>query len=245
MMNQRRQLSLNCNIGQNEMRLFIIFSALVITQSQAVHLGEYTVAILNKDNLICNGAIIHDTLIITSAGCVNETKPNELVIKAGSSNFKHGGVQAEVEKIATHKKYNKFSHDYDIAILKLKGCLAVSAPNIAEIAISKEISTNSGLLTGWVSRDDSLGMLQLYNVSVRNAEKCALITAVNVTDRMFCADISQDDRCVEFPVGSPLVINKKLIGIKSFGFQCSFNVFTNVSVLSKFIQKAIKRLALY
>lgn len=205
--------------------------------------SPYTVAILNKGNFICNGAIIHDEHILTSASCVNGIKPSELVIRAGSENYDSGGVQAEVVKIIVHKKYTGSNHDYNVAVLKLKGCLAISSLNIEEIPISeKHIFAKEGLVTGWLLND--AGPLQFYKVDVHRHSECEQLTVENVTKRMLCAGTTKDKRCIDFPSGSPLVAKGKLIGIKSFGFGCNQSqpdIFTNIYVFFKFIQKIIKR----
>lgn len=182
---------------------------------------------------------------MTSASCVNGKKPSELIIVAGSENYNQGGVKAEVIKIITHKKYNGSTHDYDIAVLKLKGCLAISTSDIEEIPISqKHIFAKEGVVTGWLLNDVVVGRLQFYKVDVHRHTECEQVTVENITKRMLCVGITKDKSCIEFPSGSPLVTKGKLIGIKSFGSRCNQNqpdIFTNVYVFFKFIQKVIKR----
>lgn len=182
---------------------------------------------------------------MTSAGCVSGIKPSELNVRAGSEYYNRGGVKAEVTKIIPHKKYNESAHDYDLAVLKLKGCLATSTSNIEEITISQtHNSAKEGLLSGWVNGEvNGVGLLQLHRVNVYRRSECQV---VNITKRMLCARTMKDERCVDFLAGSPLVAEGKLIGIKSFGFPCSQtqpDIFTNIYVIFKFIQKVIKRFA--
>lgn len=182
---------------------------------------------------------------MTSASCVNGTKSSELVIRAGSINYNRGGIKAEVIKTITHKKYDESTHDYDIAVLKLKGCLATSTSNMEEISIAeKHIFAKEGLLTGWILTDGVIGPLQFRTVNFRRHSECEHVTAETITKRMLCVGITKYERCIDFPTGSPLVVKGKLVGIKSFGCRCKQtqpDIFTNISVYFKFIRKVIER----
>lgn len=185
---------------------------------------------------------------MTSANCVHGRKPNQLIVRAGSENYNRGGVKAKVSKIIAHKKYNESCHDYDLAILKLKGCLDISTSRIVEVPIPQQhISAEDGIVTGWMY-DGIDGPLQLKSVKMYGRSKCEQVTGINITKRMFCANLTNTEECVDFPSGSPLVAEGKLIGIKCFGFPCNPSkrepdVFTSVFVLSKFIRKVTKRFA--
>lgn len=208
-------------------------------------MSAYTVAVLSNEKLLCNGAIVHNEFIVTSASCVHGLKPSELIVRAGSENFSKGGVAAEVSKIVTHKKFNEFSHDYDLAVLRLKGCLATSTSNIKEISISSKHITKSeeGLLTGWVLQDVGAERLQIRKVNVHHHSECEQVLVEKLTKRMLCTD-SVANICINFASGSPIVSNGTLIGIKSFGYPCiqrKQDIFTNISVLLKFVQKVIKK----
>lgn len=172
-------------------------------------------------------------------------KPNHLIVRGGSEDYNKGGVKAEVLKIVPHKKYSESSHDYDIAVLKLKGCLALTSSNINEIPISeKHFYYKECSLTGWLSNGGSAGLLQVLRIGVHSHTECEKITNETITKRMLCAVTKKNDTCIDFPPGSPLVANGRLVGIKSFGFRCIQNqsdFFTNISVFYKFIQKVIKR----
>ncbi|KAG4071468.1 hypothetical protein HA402_011622 [Bradysia odoriphaga] len=226
------------------MRVSIILSTLLLSQA-SIAFGTYTVAILNNGKLLCNGAIIHNACILTSASCTARAKQSQLIVRAGAESYNKGdGVKAEVSEIITHKKYIEPSHEYDIAILKLKGCLAISTSNIDVIPISdKRRSDEKCLLTGWVYNESVPvhGSLQLKSVNVYRGSECE----VNITKRMFCTTgIAKFEKCIDFAAGSPLVVQGKLVGIKCFGFQCNQNrpdVFTNVA--GKFIQKVIERVS--
>ncbi len=183
---------------------------------------------------------------MTSASCVNGLKPSELIIRAGLENYNGGGVQAKVSKIVTHKKYNNSSHDYDIAVLKLKGCLAILTSHIDIIYIPQQrISVDEGTLTGWIDNGVD-GPLHLESVDVHRRYECEYHVAVNITKRMFCTGMIKIENCIDLLPGSPLVVEGQVIGIKCLGFTCNqsrADVFTNVSVLRKFIQKVFKRFA--
>lgn len=211
-------------------------------------MSAYTVAVLNKGKFLCNGAIVHNEFIVTSASCVHEIKSSELIVRAGSDKYNIGGVEAEISKIITHKKFKDSSHDYDVAVLKLKGCLAITSSNIEEIAIpsEKHIEVKEGILSGWIFDGVSAESLQFYKVNVYRRSECEQIGIEKITKRMICAEITDIERCINFPQGSPLVSEGKLIGILSFGFPCDQSlpdIFTNISVLFKFIQNVIKRFA--
>lgn len=189
---------------------------------------------------------------MTSAGLVAEAKSEELIIRAGSKDYNKGdGVRVGVSKIIAHKKYNKSSHEYDIAILKLQGCLAFSPSDIDEIAVSEKSSSDEDcLLTGWVDNNDSdnlHGQLQLKSVNVYRQSECERVDEVNITKRMFCTTgMTGFEEYIDFAAGSPLVVQGKLAGIKCFGFKCNYkrpDVFTDVTEFSKFIQKIIRRLS--
>ncbi|XP_037035235.1 trypsin 3A1-like [Bradysia coprophila] len=231
------------------MRVSIILSTLLLSQA-SIAFGTYTVPILSNGEFLCNGAIIHNAYIVTTARCVAGAKQSQLIVRAGAEDCNKGdGVKTEVSKIITHKKFNESSHEYDIAILKLKGCLAISTSNIDVIPISeKRTSDEKCLLTGWIySKSVPVhGSLQLKSVNVYRRSECERVAEVNITKRMFCAAGIANEKCIDFATGSPLVVQGKLVGIKCFGFQCNQNrpdVFTNVAVFGKFIRKVIKRLS--
>lgn len=159
-------------------------------------------------------------------------------IRAGSEKHNVDGVIGLVEKVIIHPKYNESTRNYDVAVLKLKGCLAISRSNIKAISISpKHIKIEEGLVSGWVLNE--AGPLKFYKVNILPRRECNQITGENITKHMMCGKKTKNEECIDISLGSPLVAEGKLIGIISFAYQCNQNlpiIYTNISALYNFIQ---------
>lgn len=177
---------------------------------------------------------------MTLASCVSEIKLDDVSIRAGSKKHNVGGVIGHVEKVIIHPKYGELTRDYDIAVLKLIGCLAINRSKIKAITVSQEhVKIKEGLVSGWVSNESA--ELKFYKVIILPPTECNNTSGQNITKHMLCTKKTKEEQCIDISIGSPLVAEGKLIGIISFGHRCDLLIYSNISALSNFINGIIER----
>jgi len=105
--------------------------ARITSQSEDTLFGElpWTIAILLKSTpdahaFQCGGSLIHPQVVLTTAHCVYQTDPKELLIRAGEwdTRTKNEAVSHQdvyVQEVVTHQHYNAKSLKNDVALLFL------------------------------------------------------------------------------------------------------------------------------
>lgn len=121
----------------------------------------------------------------------------------GSVN-RHEGIQYQIEKIIIHYNYNKFNEKSDIALLKIKANIklsaAVNSVCLPSVPFQEAVNTK-GIITGWgrLSYGGRLpDILQEVSIPIISDYKCSKVYGLENTqifNSQICTWISDSDAC--------------------------------------------------
>ncbi|XP_013791011.1 trypsin-1-like [Limulus polyphemus] len=207
---------------------------------------------------ICGGSIYNKRWIITAAHCVEDlpsVRGFEVLI--GGHNIISGNKREQRIKVAEfkiHEKYNTWTIDYDIAILKLSSDIIFDDEHyINSVCLpekNEDFVGQDATVTGWgnVKEGGSPSYtLKAVTVPVITNELCKKQHGQGeITATMLCAGVLEGgkDACQD-DSGGPLVVYKDnvavLAGIVSWGYGCArpnkAGVYTRVSYFIDWVQK--------
>ncbi|XP_075972381.1 trypsin-2-like [Anticarsia gemmatalis] len=178
---------------------------------------------------VCGGFIVSQNHVITAAHCSKDLDPKRLELRIGNS-YGMNGTSIFVAEIIVHPKYNAYTYDHDIGILKtvelIKFSHTVKPVKLpAKGAILKDGSFVD--VSGWGSLELeglSSDVLRAVKVPVMNREKCKDLGDIYafVNENMFCAGFDEGgkDAC-HGDSGGPAVQNGEVFGIITFGLDCA------------------------
>lgn len=187
-------------------------------------------------SFLCGGSIVGKTYVITAAHCTFNRLPEKTRIKAGSSFLSSGGVFIQVESFANHPKYRRYQLNFDLAILILAEAIPTGVQEIQVISLPKSdqpIANNAtARISGWgsVSADgEASEQLQYVDIPVVKRSVCRNLyhaRGITITKQMICAG-DLKSACYG-DSGGPMVVNKVLFGVVSFGNGCGDPVYPGV-----------------
>ncbi|XP_017773891.1 PREDICTED: trypsin-1-like [Nicrophorus vespilloides] len=207
----------------------------------------YQLSLLFNGNHICGASIIDEYYAVTAAHCTSGSEASSLSIRAGSAALNSGGTVINVKAIHQNPKYNATTVDYDISVLELAKPLSfgskikkIDLPNQNEnVAIGIKVNC-----TGWGATTEGGYLstkLQVVTVNTIGQRECRdAYGSSAITDRMVCAGVGGKKDACQGDSGGPLVsLDKKLIGIVSWGYGCARpshpGVYSRVSALRDYI----------
>lgn len=176
----------------------------------------------NENQQLCNGIIIHEMYILTTANCLYITimsssftiqlAASSLTVVAGLRDSSNSTLYRNVVSINPHHKFNKTTYDNDIAVLKLDSPLPLgnnSQTQWLDIATSSDAlgSDDSCFATIFNSAEKSEG---LYSISKRPSK----------LQHSICADINDTalihemDLCLEYTMTNRTYCNISSISLK-------------------------------
>lgn len=172
-------------------------------------------------------------------------------MRVGSSNHKIGGKLVNVSQIIQHENFNRFTIDFDYALLELLHPLPRDHTKIQTIKLpSQNEELNEGtkcLVSGWgLTKNDteSRAILRAATVPYVDRQICNEAYEVygGITEQMICAGYYQQggrDAC-QGDSGGPLMFNSTLFGIVSWGLDCAKplypGVYSKVSAVREWIR---------
>ncbi|CAL1260799.1 unnamed protein product [Larinioides sclopetarius] len=212
----------------------------------------------------CGGAILSASWIATAAHCVDDLLKSQIRIRVGEYDFSTVQEPAPfqergVEKKVVHPRYNFFTYEHDLALVKLDAPLVLQA-HVRPICLPNKdesfVGTNA-TVTGWgrLSEGGTLpSKLQQVQVPIISNEKCQKMfqkagRQESIPEIFLCAgyEAGGRDSC-QGDSGGPLQARREdgrwfLAGIISWGIGCAEpnmpGVCTRISKFTSWIKQQI------
>ncbi|XP_063892673.1 trypsin-like [Helicoverpa armigera] len=213
----------------------------------SVNRHPYQVSMVLNGNSFCGGFIISRDYVLTAAHCVQNTSPNAIRLRVGSTRRDTGGRIVRVTNVTVHPQYGRPQFDNDIAALRLARPLNFNA-NIRPIRLPQPrqaVPLVRLTVTGWGltavgGRRIPRNMMEA-NVPVVPHWLCRLSYGESLTNNMFCGGhflIGGVSSC-QGDSGGPAVFRNTAFGVVSFARGCALplspTVFTNIASLRTWI----------
>ncbi|XP_053977133.1 serine proteinase stubble-like [Hylaeus volcanicus] len=210
----------------------------------------------------CGGAVLNENWIATAGHCVDDLLTSQIRIRVGEYDFSSVQerlpyVERGVAKKVVHPKYNFFTYEYDLALVKLESSLTF-APHISPICLPATddlLIGENATVTGWgrLSEGGTLpSVLQEVSVPIVSNDRCKsmFLRAGRhefIPDIFLCAgyETGGQDSC-QGDSGGPLQVRGKdgryfLAGIISWGIGCAEANLPGVCTrISKFVPWILK-----
>ncbi|KAL0103145.1 hypothetical protein PUN28_017460 [Cardiocondyla obscurior] len=213
----------------------------------------------------CGGAVLNENWIATAGHCVDDLLTSQIRIRVGEYDFSSVQerlpyVERGVAKKVVHPKYNFFTYEYDLALVRLESSLTFAA-HISPICLPATddlLIGENATVTGWgrLSEGGTLpSVLQEVSVPIVSNDRCKsmFLRAGRhefIPDIFLCAgyETGGQDSC-QGDSGGPLQVRGKdgryfLAGIISWGIGCAEANLPGVCTrISKFVPWILKNVA--
>ncbi|XP_025158310.1 serine proteinase stubble isoform X2 [Harpegnathos saltator] len=210
----------------------------------------------------CGGAVLNENWIATAGHCVDDLLTSQIRIRVGEYDFSSVQerlpfVERGIAKKVVHPKYNFFTYEYDLALVRLESSLTFAA-HISPICLPATddlLIGENATVTGWgrLSEGGTLpSVLQEVSVPIVSNDRCKsmFLRAGRhefIPDIFLCAgyETGGQDSC-QGDSGGPLQVRGKdgryfLAGIISWGIGCAEANLPGVCTrISKFVPWILK-----
>ncbi|XP_032671248.1 chymotrypsin-1-like [Odontomachus brunneus] len=205
----------------------------------------HQISLREDDYHICGGSIISSTHILTAAHCI--TSPNiapRLTVRTGTNNVKSGGQVHKVKCVQVHSGFDKYCLENDIALLTLASPISFTSQQSAVPLASMDYANgqNRAMISGW----GQLGkwsnmptMLQYVDVTMLSHDACQKAHP-DTSSKQICTFNSYGKGACMGDSGGPLIHNRELVGVVSWGIPCAKgepDVFTSVDYFRDWIKE--------
>ncbi|KAI9585604.1 hypothetical protein GQX74_001451 [Glossina fuscipes] len=187
----------------------------------------YQVSVQTNGVHRCGGVIYNRYIIITAAHCLVDA-PDDVRIRAGSSEWHSGGVVIKVRNYEIHNGYSSQTIVNDIALLRLSSPLRFST-KIQPIKLATAVPDDNAaaIVSGWgITSEGALDIpdqLKSVEVAIISRSNCASSTysyGSSIKPSMICAAGAEKSAC-QRDSGGPLVSDGLLVGIVSWSEGCA------------------------
>ncbi|XP_050497875.1 trypsin-7-like isoform X4 [Diabrotica virgifera virgifera] len=111
----------------NSSKVTVHFHRIINGQESHIENHPWIVALTVKYHLKCGGCLISAQWVVTAAHCIPSKNKKKLEIRGGNADRLKPTVRMQIDKIIKHEKFTwKKPHEYDIAVIKLKGKMPLS-----------------------------------------------------------------------------------------------------------------------
>lgn len=214
-----------------------------------IRTAPYQVSVRINGEHWCGGSLIASDWVLTATHCFAEEEIETLDVRVGSTKSNEGGQLIAVKYRVEHEGFDMYDVTNDITLLKLESKVNLSN-NVKTIplAITEPVAGRKAYISGWGKTSETNSTLPInlrgVNVDLISREDCqSRFPEEEIYNYNMCAYSKGMDSC-QSDSGGPLVINKKLVGVVSWGQGCAKDnvpgVYSSVPKFRRWIRKAMQ-----